>query len=161
MPEHDGHGLALVELLDRLRGGRSAQQRHGRGHVRDPKRNAHLRSPCLAASDSRSLMRFNARAHARVAANRRALSRTPAVAKTRCTRRGPPRPACGERSRAQRACEGDSRRAQLVENPPHPAPSAPTSPRKRAEVTEFAARSEINLDTETQGTRVTTSPAGS
>src|SRR5262249_56818722 len=50
---------------------------------------------------------------------------------------------------------GDSRRARLVENPPHPAPSAPTSPRKRGEATEFAARSEINLDTETKGTTVT------
>src|SRR5262245_20205929 len=35
---------------------------------------------------------------------------------------GPPLPACGERSRAQRAGEGGSPDTEFLENPPHPDP---------------------------------------
>jgi soluble lytic murein transglycosylase-like protein len=42
-----------------------------------------------------------------------------------------PRPACGERSRAQRAGEGGSPRAECVENPPHPNPLPARGERER------------------------------
>src|SRR5215510_2313897 len=46
MAEHDGHGLALVELLDRLGGGGSHRQpRSGRKQAKHPEQAPHVHSP--------------------------------------------------------------------------------------------------------------------
>src|SRR5258708_39773647 len=50
-------------------------------------------------------------------------------------------------ARAARRVRGDSPRAESVESPPHPKPSASTSPRKRSEVKWHAHRSwNLQLD---------------
>src|SRR5262245_57945207 len=48
--------------------------------------------------------------------------------------RVPPLPACGERSRAQRAGEGALLRLSFSENPPHPDPLPAGGERERTEV---------------------------
>src|SRR5262249_56578584 len=45
------------------------------------------------------------------------------------------------RLRGEGRGEGESRHAQRAESPPHPAPSAPTSPRKRGAVERVASTS--------------------
>src|SRR5216684_995978 len=53
----------------------------------------------------------------------------------------PPPPACGERSRAKRAGEGDPPRPEYLESPPHPDPLPASGEREQ---TEFAARPDSN-----------------
>src|SRR6266849_3736809 len=59
----------------------------------------------------------------------------------RACSRLPPLPACGERSRAKRAGEGDPPRPEYLESPPHPDPLPASGEREQ---TEFAARPDSN-----------------